>query len=35
VVRRDPARIIAVPARDPRLLAELNTPEQARALGVR
>ncbi len=35
VVRRDPARIHRVPWSDVRVAAELNTPEQAAALGVR
>jgi molybdenum cofactor cytidylyltransferase len=34
VVRRDPQRIIPVPATDGRLFAALNTPEQALALGL-
>lgn len=34
VIRRIPQRIVAVDCLDPRLVAELNTPAQAAALGV-
>lgn len=34
VVRRDDARVVEVPATDPRLVRDLNTPADARDLGV-
>ncbi|MEE8409452.1 MAG: nucleotidyltransferase family protein [Myxococcota bacterium] len=34
VVRRDPGRVVTVDAADPRVLWSLNTPDEARALGI-
>lgn len=34
LVAADPGRVVRVPCTDPRLLADLNTPEDARALGL-